>query len=156
MISGNSRFDKYYFQDDNTALTKEEIKGMELFYSNRANCSSCHSDFNFTDYSFKNNGLYMVYEDPGRFKLTNNEEDRAVFKVPSLRNADLTAPYMHDGSIASLEEVVAHYNSGGKDHPHKSDLIRPLNLTPEEQTALLAFLKSLTDTDFINNKKYRP
>ena len=156
MISGNSPYDKYFYQNNSSALTEEELKGMELFFSDKTNCSSCHSSFNFSDYSFKNNGLYKEYKDQGRFRLTNDEADRAVFKVPSIRNVELTGPYMHDGSMASLEEVIAHYNLGGKDHPHKSDLIRPLNLSQEEQSDLLAFLQSLTDKDFIKNPKFRP
>jgi len=156
IISGNSPYDQYFFQNKKTALSNQEIAGMELFNSERTNCSSCHSGFNFSNYSFQNNGLYEEYADMGRFKLTNIETDRALFKVPSLRNVGVTGPYMHDGSMRTLEEVVAHYNSGGKNHPHKNEMIKPLNLTEEEQVALIAFLHSLTDDDFINNKKFRP
>jgi cytochrome c peroxidase len=100
--------------------------------------------------------LYTEYADPGRFRLTNDESDRALFKVPSLRNVEHTGPYMHDGSITSLEDVVEHYNSGGKAHPHKSELLQPLNLTTREKASLLAFLKTLTDEKFIKNEKFRP
>ncbi|HEY9116088.1 MAG TPA: c-type cytochrome, partial [Bacteroidales bacterium] len=156
IISGNSPYDQYFFQNKKTALSFQEIAGMELFNSEKTNCFSCHSGFNFSNYSFQNNGLYQEYADMGRFKLTNIETDRALFKVPSLRNVGVTGPYMHDGSMKTLKEVVAHYNSGGKNHPHKNEMIKPLNLTEAEQAALIAFLRSLTDYDFVNNKKFRP
>jgi cytochrome c peroxidase len=120
--------------------------------SNKTNCSQCHSGFNFTNYTFENNGLYTNYADSGRMRLTQIESDRARFKVPTLRNAQLTAPYMHDGSIKTLEEVVAHYNTGGKIHANKSTLIKPLGLTQQEQNDIVAFLNTLTDYTFINNK----
>jgi cytochrome c peroxidase len=155
LISGYSAFDQYKSYQQADALSADEIRGMELFFSSRTNCVSCHGGFNFTDYSFQNNGLYTEYTDPGRFRLTGMEEDKALFKVPSLRNIAITAPYMHDGSLASLEEVVRHYVSGGKDHPHKSELIKPLDLTLEEQRDLAAFLRSLTDESFIQNPLFR-
>jgi cytochrome c peroxidase len=99
LISGNSRFDQYYYQGKKDALTANERSGMQLFFSERTNCSRCHGDFNFTNYSFENNGLYMQYADSGRMRFTHAESDRDKFKVPSLRNAGFTAPYMHDGSI---------------------------------------------------------
>ena len=99
--------------------------------------------------------MYAEYPDTGRFRLTNNEADRALFKVPTLRNVEVTAPYMHDGSIQTLEEVVNHYNEGGANHPHKSSLIRPLQLLQNEKDALVAFLKSLTDDHFITNPKFK-
>jgi cytochrome c peroxidase len=156
LLSGNSRYDKYTRDNNPNTMSEQEIEGMDLFFSDRTQCTSCHGGFNFTDYSFENNGLYNSYKDEGRFRLTNDEADRARFKVPSLRNVELTAPYMHDGSVKTLEDVVSHYNSGGKDHPHKSEFIRPLNLTGKEQEALLAFLKTLSDEDFINNKNFKP
>ena len=124
---------------------------MNLFFSEKTNCSSCHADFNFTNYAFENNGLYEDYADLGRFRLTNNENDRARFKVPTLRNIELTAPYMHDGSIKSLEAVILHYESGGKNQPNKSELIQPIILTDAERNDLILFLKTLTDETFINN-----
>lgn len=72
------------------------------------------NDFNFTNYAFENNGLYEVYADEGRYRLTGQEKDRALFKIPSLRNIELTAPYMHDGSFQTLEEVIDHYQTGKK------------------------------------------
>lgn len=155
IISGNSRFDQYFYQGKQSALTGQELAGMELFNSERTNCSSCHNGFNFSNYTFQNNGLYKEYADQGRFRLTNVVADRALFKVPSLRNVAVTGPYMHDGSLSSLEEVILHYNSGGKTHPNKNEMIRPLTLTETEQAALVAYLRSLTDDEFINNKKFR-
>ena len=119
-------------------------------------CSSCHGGVLFSEHSFQNNGLYEDYEDDGRFRLTLEESDRALFKVHSLRNVALTPPYMHDGSIESLEEVIEHYDSGGAAHPNKSPLVKALNLTDIEKDELIAFLHTLTDYDFISNEIYLP
>jgi cytochrome c peroxidase len=154
LLSGNSDYDKYLNGTDPTALSPEAKRGMELFFSNQTNCSSCHGGFNFTEYAFENNGLYETYQDNGKFRLTGIESDRAKFKVASLRNIELTAPYMHDGSMSTLEEVIEHYNSGGQPHPNKSELIQPLNLNEEEKAELLAFLRSLTDYDFITREAF--
>ena len=150
LISGNSAYDLYQ-NGNNNALSSQEIKGMNLFFSSKTNCSSCHGGFNFTDYSFQNNGLFTNYEDIGRMRITNDSSDLALFKVPSLRNVMLTAPYMHSGQIKTLEEVIEHYNNGGVNYFNKSTEIVPLNLTNSEKTDLLAFLKSLTDYEFISN-----
>lgn len=155
LISGNSRYDQHFLQEKKV-LSEEELRGKELFFSERVGCNNCHSGFNFTNYSFENNGLYITYADSGRIRFTNKEADRALFKVPTLRNVALTAPYMHDGSISSLEAVVDHYSSGGKQHRHKSHHIKPLNLNPGEKDQLVAFLQSLTDEDFVNNNLYQP
>ena len=155
LYSGNSRYDRYQFQGHRNELTTAERDGLALFLSSRTNCSKCHSDFNFTNYKFENNGLYEKYEDPGRYRLTLVDADSALFKVPSLRNVAVTGPYMHNGSLNSLEAVVEHYNSGGKAHPHKSQLIQPLNLTAREKANLVAFLKTLTDFEFLNNPNFR-
>lgn len=154
-ISGQSRYDQYVFQGKNTVLTAAEKRGMDLFFSQKTDCSRCHAGFNFTNYAFENNGLYADYPDPGRYRLTGLESDRARFKIPTLRNAALTAPYMHDGSLQTLEAVVEHYNSGGKQHLNKNALIRPLGLTAVEKADLAAFLRSLTDESFVNNPKFR-
>jgi len=155
LLSGNSQYDQFLQYDKTDALTDLEKRGMELFFSSRTNCSECHSGFNFTNYAFENNGLYEDYEDEGRFRLTSNEADRALFKVPSLRNIALTAPYMHDGSLQTLEEVIEHYQSGGENHPHKNDLLKPLDLTETEQVAIVAFLHSLTDESFVQNPLFK-
>ena len=155
LLSGNSTFDQYFYQDQQHVLSDSERNGMDLFFSDQTNCSTCHQGFNFTNYAFENNGLYEEYNDPGRFRLTEIESDRALFKVPSLRNIALTGPYMHDGEFISLEEVIEHYNNGGKGHPHQSDLIKPLNLTAEERVDLIAFLNTLTDQTFIENPNFK-
>ncbi|MCB9328695.1 MAG: cytochrome-c peroxidase [Lewinellaceae bacterium] len=151
LISGYSPYDKYENYNDQSALNENEIRGMNLFFSDRLQCSQCHSGFNFTNYSFENNGLYDEYSDSGRFRLTGKEEDFAKFKTPSLRNIALTAPYMHDGSMSTLDEVIDHYNTGGAENPQKSSLIKPLHLSESEKEDLKAFLNSLTDKTFITN-----
>lgn len=152
LISKQSRFDAFYAGDE-TALSALEKDGMRLFFSPKTNCSTCHGGFNFTNYAFANNGLYVQYIDEGRKRLTGMDSDRALFKTPSLRNVEVTAPYMHDGSLNHLEEVVHRYNIGGADHPNKNGIIKALNLSKVEEEALVAFLKSLTDHSFLNNKK---
>ena len=155
LISGNSPYDQYVSQGKMSLSTAQE-RGLILFNSTKSNCSSCHSSFNFTNNLFENNGLYINYADSGRIRVTGLASDRARFKVPSLRNVALTAPYMHDGSLNTLEEVVEHYNSGGKAHENKSKLIQPLALTQRQKADLVAFLHALTDTHFINDKRFKP
>lgn len=156
LLSTNSAFDRYYFNKEQNALNESAKKGMQLFYSDKTNCSKCHSGFNFSNFAFENNGLYNNYKDEGRRRLTNKQEDFALFKVPTLRNVEVTAPYMHDGSLATLEKVIEHYNSGGKNNPQKSQYLQVLNLTETEKSQLVAFLKSLTDHEFNNNPKFKP
>lgn len=153
LISGNSKYDKYLKKEID--LTATEKEGMDLFFSNKTSCSSCHSGFNFSNYSFQNTGLYNEYNDIGRMRFTKDSSDLSLFKVPSLRNIEVTGPYMHDGSINTLEQVVEHYNSGGHTNSNKSKLIKPLQLTKEEKQSLVAFLKTLTDEEFISNQKFR-
>lgn len=153
-ISGNSTFDQFIHGKKPKEFGINELRGKELFFSSKTQCSSCHSGFNFTNYSFENNGLYDQYGEIGRFRLTNELSDKGKFKVPSLRNVSVTAPYMHDGSLSSLEEVIEHYNSGGSNHINKSELIRPLNLSTQEKSDLVAFLRTLTDQEFLTNKNF--
>ena len=150
LVSGNSAYDKYTNGNTN-ALNAQEKKGLDLFFNAKNNCSSCHSGFNFTDYSFQNNGLYKNYNDPGRMRFTSDSADMALFKVPSLRNVELTKPYMFNGQFTSLKEVLEHYNSGGANHRNQSPKILPLHLNASELADLEAFLNSLTDYDFINS-----
>jgi len=152
LISGNSRYDQYV-NGSKKGLNRAEKRGMKLFFEDLY-CAKCHGGFNFTNFETHNNGLYEVYADSGRMRATKLPEDRAVFKVPTLRNIELTAPYMHDGSIATLEAVVEHYMSGGKNHPSKSEFIQPFNLTQRQQRDLIAFLRSLTDVSFISNPAF--
>ncbi len=155
LVSGNSAYDKYNNGSSN-ALNESAKRGMALFNSERLSCNGCHSGFNFTDYSFKNNGLYVQYPDSGRMRVTALPQDRDKFKVPSLRNVALTAPYMHDGSFATLPDVIEHYNSGGAANPQKDERIQPLLLSNQEKSDLLEFLYSLTDNEFITNPNYAP
>ena len=150
-ISGSSPFDDFNTGVNFDALSTEALRGMDLFLSDSLACSHCHSGFNFTNYAFENNGLYQNYEDSGRYRLTLDTSDIARFKVPSLRNIALTAPYMHNGSMEDLETVIDHYASGGFDHVHKSDLIKGFEISEADKTALIAFLESLSDEEFISN-----
>ena len=152
LISGASDYDMHL--EGSAALSPVARSGMELFFSDKTSCSSCHAGFNFTNNAFENNGLYSEYPHVGRYRLTLDSVDLARFKVPSLRNAGLTAPYMHDGSLSTLQEVVEHYNNGGENHFNKSTLIRPLGLTQTEVGALVSFLESLTDPSFTQNKLF--
>ncbi len=154
LLSGTSAFDNW-MNGDNLALSEAEKRGMALFNSEKTNCFACHGGFNFSNYSFQNNGLYTVYQDVGRMRFTGLETDRALFKVPSLRNVGLTAPYMHDGSLQNLAAVVAHYNAGGAAHPNKSSLVKPLHLSASEMADLEAFLQSLSDFTFINDARWK-
>lgn len=155
LVSGNSRFDQFQYANKQSALTGFEVAGMKLFYSSKTNCSVCHNGFNMTNYAFENNGLYPEYKDVGRARLTELESDVGRFKVPSLRNVEVTGPYMHDGSLASLEDVIEHYNTGGHAHNNKSNVVKPLDLTEIEKRQLVAFLKTLTDHEFLNNSQFR-
>jgi cytochrome c peroxidase len=154
LISGNSRYDKYINNKNLHPLSPSELRGLQLFNSSRTNCSNCHAGFNFTNYTFENNGLYLNYPDSGRMRLTNLPQDRAKFKVPSLRNVAFTAPYMHDGSFASLQQVIEHYNTGGQAHVNKSNLVRPLQLTAQEKSDLLNYLNALSDDSFVRNNLF--
>ncbi len=153
IISGSSKYDD--FSQGKAILSTEETLGQSLFFSEKTNCSQCHGGFNFTNYEFKNNGLYEVYDHTGRYRLTHKDSDLALFKTPSLRNVGFTSPYMHDGSFATLANVIDHYNSGGKAHKNKSNLIKPLNLTAVEKKALVAFLLTLDDYTLLSNPFYK-
>jgi cytochrome c peroxidase len=117
-------------------------------FSDKARCSQCHSGSNFTDGAFHSLGVgwnagSKAFKDEGRFLVTRNPRDRGAFKTPGLREVSRHAPYMHDGSIATLREVVEFYNRGGVANPYRSGRIVPLGLTPAELDALVAFLRSL-------------
>jgi len=145
LLSGWSRYDRY-LQGDQGALTAEELEGLQLFSSAALNCMACHGGFDLSDHSFQNIGTSLDYaDDPGRQRITLDPADEGKFKVPSLRNVAVTAPYLHDGSMATLEEVVDHFASGGLPHPARSPLMQPFTLTAVQRQALVAFLGSLTD-----------
>lgn len=163
LVSGGTRFDRFLFGSEVNALTPEERHGYEVFVD-RANCINCHDIFHpsvnplggrialFTDHRFHNLGVGADQgwlDDTGRYRVTGMSDDWGAFKTPTLRNVALTAPYMHDGSLATLEEVVAFYDRGGLPNRNLSPTLRPLYLSAGEQRALVAFLKALTDSEFV-------
>ncbi len=153
LISGNSRYDQQFYQEKDV-FTEQEWRGYRLFVSDSLNCISCHSGFNFTNESFQNNGTQIVYADSGRARITMKQIDNGKFKVPTLRNVAVTAPYMYNGNISTLDEVIDHYAHGGKKHPNQSKLIVGFSLDSLQKDALKAFLYSLTDSTFINNTNH--
>jgi cytochrome c peroxidase len=173
LISGNSPYDDWLFNDNRAALTASAKKGMSLFFSKKFACGDCHSGLNFSgDFNFAkpndnlestlegtlegkqkkpkplflNNGLYKNYPDKGLYKISGLESDMGLFKVPTLRNITLTAPYMHDGKLKNLKEVIEHYARAGSGHVNQDKLIKGFLISPAEQANLIAFLHSLTDT----------
>lgn len=146
LVSGRSRADE-------DRLTDAERRGKVIF--NRVGCGTCHGGPLHTDNRFACNGLLESYTDRGRARLTNRASDEAVFRVPSLRNVGLTAPYLHNGSVTTLREVIDRYNRGGHQHPNKDTAIVPLGLSALECSDLEAFLLSLTDDRFTTNPRFR-
>ena len=189
LISGNSKFDQWYYGKNKKALNKTEINGYKLFIG-KAQCISCHTITQttavFTDQSFHNTGIgwsrdnrvvNKIFEsktfpvllapgvvvqvaqehfdkaseapqnDVGRFEITENPKDSWSYKTPSIRNVALTAPYMHDGSLLTLEDVVDFYNRGGEDNPFKDKLLKPLELSNDDKQSLVAFMKALTGSN---------
>jgi cytochrome c peroxidase len=152
VYSGNAPFDRY--QDgDKTAMTKEQIRGKDVFY-NKATCDSCHIGFNFTDGSFANIGIGMDKKDPdlGRYIVTGRDDERGAFKTPTLREIEHTGPYMHDGRFKTLEEVLDHYDKGGIKNEYLDSRIKPLKLTKQDKSDLVAFLKALSGEGWQNIK----
>ncbi len=142
LVDFDAPFD-HFIQGDATALSSEAIKGGKLFYG-KAACVQCHSGVLLTDFGFANNGTAIVDStDYGRELLTNESGDRYVFKVPSLRKVQITAPYMHDGSVSTLADVVEQYNTGGANHSYTDSRIEPLGLSVSEKAQLVAFLEAL-------------
>ena len=142
--SGNSRVDQRL--SGTAGLSQQEESGMGIFRL-KGNCVTCHVGPNFTDERFHNTGIAWrdgQLADQGRFAVSGREEDRGAFRTPTLREIARTAPYMHDGSIASLEEIIEHYDRGGVPNPQLDPEIRPLHLTPREKSDLLAFLRALS------------
>ena len=144
ILSGNSPADRFDVGGDQEALTEDAQRGLTLFRG-KARCTRCHSGFNFSDEKFHNIGIGWDTNtvDLGRFMETKNPEDIGAFKTPTLREISRTAPYMHDGRFATLEDVVNFYNQGGIKNPHLDNTIIPLELTAEEKHDLVALLRSL-------------
>jgi cytochrome c peroxidase len=144
ILSGNSPYDRYK-AGDKSALSESAKRGMDVFF-NKAKCDQCHFGINFTDGSFVNLGVGMDKPNPdlGRYLVTKRESDKGAFKTPTLREVARTAPYMHDGSLATLEEVIEFYNKGGIPNPYLDKRIKPLNLSEQDKKDLVEFLKSLS------------
>lgn len=149
VLSGDAPYDRFQ-AGDKKALSDSAQRGFELF-TGKARCSTCHSGPNFTDNAFHNVGIGMDRPEPdtGRRVHSKIKGDHGSFKTPTLREVTRTAPYMHNGSIKSLEDVVEHYNRGGVPNPHLDEEIRPLNLTKEEKADLVRFL-----TEGLSSTKY--
>lgn len=158
LVSANSRYDHYVRGEPGGTLNQDELAGLQTF---RVKCASCHATDLFTDNTYRNNGLSEVFtNDKGRFEISSLPDDIGLFKVPSLRNVEVTAPYMHNGKINSLEAAVAHYNQGVKWSPTLDPLLQQagtlgIPLTAEEQKNIVAFLKTLTDHTFIRDERFQ-
>lgn len=181
LVSFNSPYDRYRFSGDKNAISAAAKRGERLFHSEQLECFHCHGGFNFSDsikherlafteIAFHNTGLYNIDgqgafppNNTGVYEITQKPSDMGRFKAPTLRNIALTAPYMHDGSVATLEAAIDHYRVGGRtlpsgeyagvgrENPFKSHFISGFELTETEKQDLLAFLHSLTDEAFIHN-----
>jgi cytochrome c peroxidase len=184
LISARSPYDRYRYEGDVDALSDAAIRGEALFFGERLECHHCHGNFNLNDsvmhernrvgeIAFHNTGLYNIDgkgayppDNTGLEEHTGRADDMGRFKAPTLRNIAVTAPYMHDGSIATLDEVLDHYAAGGRsiaqgpyagtgrDNPLKSSFVPGFTLTPRERADLLAFLRSLTDEQFLNDPRF--
>jgi len=155
LISANAKYD--HVMRGETSFSVEELNGYNLFVNK---CAPCHATDLFTDNYFHNNGLDADFtKDVGRELITEAETDRGKFKVPSLRNTDLTPPYMHDGRFRTLEEVLTNYADNVKDSPSLDPLLKQngklgIELTDKEKQDIIQFIKTLTDEDFVNDKRF--
>ncbi len=145
VLSGDSPYDRFR-AGNKSALTPSQVRGMALFKSTRTKCESCHESINFTNGMFTNVGIGMDQPTPdlGRYDFTKREADKGAFKTPTLRDIANTGPYMHNGSLKTLEEVVEHYDKGGIKNPWLHQDLKPLKFTVEEKADLVAFLKALS------------
>jgi cytochrome c peroxidase len=149
LIAINSPFDQYV-NGNLKSISKEAKLGYSLF-SEKFRCIACHPVGLFTNHEILNNGIYSDYKnDPGRFRIHEDSLDIGKFKVPTLRNISITAPYMHDGSFLNLDQVIDHYASGGKKHKNQDKRIVGFKISANERASLKAFLISLTDTSFVS------
>ncbi len=182
LVSMRSPYDRYHFDRDDTAISESARRGEMLFHSRPLSCFTCHGGVHFSNAmgaeptgppAFRNNGLYNLSgplsypaSDTGLHRETRRAEDVGMFKAPSLRNIAVTAPYMHDGSVATLGDVIDHYADGGRtiaagpnkgvghDNPNKSEGVRGFWLTPGQRADLLAFLESLTDEALLRDPRF--
>lgn len=183
IISVNSPYDRYRYGGDVDAISDSAIRGEALFFSEKFECHHCHNNFNMSDnviharaphpeIAFHNTGLYNIdgkgaypAHNTGIAELTGRPEDMGRFKAPSLRNVAVTAPYMHDGLIATLDDVLDHYAAGGRtitdgpnkgigrNNPLKSSFVPGFEMSAEERADIIAFLRSFTDEDFLKDPK---
>jgi cytochrome c peroxidase len=165
LVSGQARFDQVVWLNDGW-LNESEERGRRLFFLEQMDqteqhpgCSHCHFNPLYTNHDFKNNGLDNVsdlnnFPDLGRGSVSNNLYDNGKFKVPTLRNIAATAPYMHDGRYATLEEVIEHYSAGGHGVANEDVNIRYFDLTEQQKQDMINFLKTLTDEDFLTNPDF--
>jgi cytochrome c peroxidase len=183
IISFESAYDRYLRGDDG-AMSEAAIRGIDLFFSERLECFHCHGGFNFTDSTthansnidrvgYHNTGLYNLdgngaypQDNTGLFDMTGDRQDMGRFKAPSLRNIAVTAPYMHDGSVATLGDAIEHYRRGGRLieeganrgdgrlSPYKSEFVRGFELSDDEQRDLIEFLESLTDPSVLSDERF--
>jgi cytochrome c peroxidase len=144
VLSGNAPYDKYK-RGMKTALTAPQVRGMSVFFG-QAMCDRCHEGANFTLNAYANLGVGTDKPEPdvGRYAVTHDPRDWGAFKTPTLREIEHTAPYMHDGSLRTLDEVVEFYNKGGIPNKNLDAAIKPLHLTDQQKSDLVAFLKSLS------------
>jgi cytochrome c peroxidase len=184
IISGSSPYDRYHYDSDDKAISDSAKRGEVLFFSEPLSCFRCHSGFNFSDNTdfagrresppeFHNTGLYNLAngfsypaDNLGIYEHTQQLADVGKFKAPTLRNVAVTAPYMHDGSITNLEDVIDHYAAGGRTiagspnagngslNPNKDPLIRGFHLRPQDRADLVAFLESLTDEQLLHDPQF--
>jgi len=167
LISSNSRYDQWLRGE--VLFTNEELDGLNIFFTERGDCFHCHGGINFMDNIFHNNGLDEFFNDLGLYEITGDPLDEGLFKTPTLRNIEYSAPYMHDGRFTSLDEVIEHYNSGGvysitidplmkyvNSNPFGIPGLTGLVLTEQEKSNLKAFLLTLSDEDFIQNPNFQP
>jgi cytochrome c peroxidase len=157
LVSANSKYDKFIRHEQGGDFTAEEYEGYSLF---KQHCSNCHKEPLFTDLSYRSNGLDVIPDDIGRDSITHVASDKGKFRVPSLRNIELTSPYMHDGRFTTLEQVLEHYNSGVKNTSNLDPILHRdgvygIKLNAGEQARLILFLKTLTDRDFVNDKRFQ-
>ena len=153
LVSSNTKYDKVKMGKE--TFTEQEKNGYQLY---KNNCASCHSEPFFSNYNFENNGLPIdpTLNDMGRYVITENENDKRKFKVPSLRNLSFTYPYMHDGRFMTLQEVINHYTSGIEYSETLSlQFNKSIELSSNEKVDLISFLLTLNDKDFVFNKKHQ-
>ena len=178
LTSFASPFDEYAYQNNDDAMSDDAKRGMELFFSEKFECFHCHGGFNFSQssqhenqrldlrpfhntglYNVDNKGAYPVY-DQGLIEVSLNSQDMGKFRTPTLRNVQVSAPYMHDGSLATLNDVIEFYAAGGRGHdksnPLKSSFVAGFDLKLQQKQDIIAFLHSLTDRQFLNSNVNYP